>query len=260
MAWVRLDDGFMRHPKAQAAGVQGRALFISGLCWCAANRVNGHIPEAVVPLLAFEAGVKPAVAAALVKNRLWHPTGETCSSEDCPAHSAAVQEGEYVVHDICFYQPTKEWTEARRQARAEAGRKGGVASGEARRRSKGEATGEANGKQVASLLRNPDPTRPDLGVKVCTTDDDEMLCGASSSSVVEKAALVFGFAQAATSQQAIDNPARYANGVARNVLAEQGERLRAYVAEHPSDDAEAVAANVFKLDRWALIGARKAMP
>lgn len=82
----------------------------------------------------------------------------------------------------------------------------------------------------------------------------------SSSSVVEKAALVFGFAQAATSQQAIDNPARYANGVARNVLAEQGERLRAYVAEHPSDDAESVAANVFKLDRWALIGARKAMP
>jgi hypothetical protein len=96
-------------------------------------------------------------------------------------------------------------------------------------------------------------------VRVCTTDDDEMLCGASSSSVVESAALVFGYAQAASSVQAIDNPAKYASGVARNVLAEQGERLRAYVAEHPSADAESVAANVFKLDRWALIGARKAM-
>jgi hypothetical protein len=91
-----------------------------------------------------------------------------------------------------------------------------------------------------------------------TTTNDEMLCGASSS-VVEKAALVFGFAQATSSQKAIDDPPGYARGVARNVLAEQGERLRAYVAEHPSADAEAVAANVFKLDRWALIGARKAM-
>lgn len=269
MAWVKIDDGFMRHPKAHAAGLHGRALFISGLCWCAASRTDGRIPMSMIPMLAMEAGVKSTAAAAVADARLWHRPLEQCDSEFCPAYRSPVGREEFVVHDWFYYQPSRDEVDAKRFARAEAGRQGGLRSGETRRRSRPEANASSKPEANASALvepqglePRPDPTHPipshPLAV-VPTTTDDEMLPEGQSSSVVEDAALLYGYAQVAGSQRQIDSPRRFAQGVARNVLAEQGDRLHAYATEHPGAAAEQIAGAVLDLDRWALIGARRAM-
>lgn len=238
MAWVRLDCGFFRHHKAVRAGKDGRALFLAALCYCGDHLTDGHVPKAVIRILASEAEVKPGVAKAVTDAGLWAEEGD-----------------HYVIRDyLSFGNSSRTAVESERDRWRDS-----------KRRSRKSPADVPPGHDEESLVesrpcpRVHDTTRHDRSADISTTDDREMLANGSSS-VVEKAALVFGYAQAASSVQAIDNPAKYASGVARNVLAEQGERLRAYVAEHPSDDAEAVAANVFKLDRWALIGARKAMP
>jgi hypothetical protein len=90
MAWVRLDDGFFRHPKAIKAGRDGRAMFLAGLCWTAANLTDGRIPKEVVRMLAAETETKQA--------GLWRDEGDV-----------------YVIPDYLeFGNPSKESTESER--------------------------------------------------------------------------------------------------------------------------------------------------
>lgn len=77
MTWVKLDDQFLTHPKVMAAGKDGRALFIAGLCYAAQHLTDGHIPAAVLPLLAAASDVrgKPA-ATRLVDVGLWEQAAD----------------------------------------------------------------------------------------------------------------------------------------------------------------------------------------
>jgi hypothetical protein len=229
--------GVLPPSKAVAAGKDGRALYIAALCYCADNLTDGQIPKAAVRFLAAEADVKPAAATAVTKAALWSDEGD-----------------HYLIRDFVAMNRSRDKAIDEREKAAE--RKRAERERKSRHQSQRDTQEESQRDMDRSHALDIDDDS-DTAV-VCTTDNDEMPGGVTgSSSVVEQAALVYGFAQAATS--AATNPSGYAKGVVRNVLAEQGERLRAYVAEHPSADAEAVAANVFKLDRWALIGARKAM-
>lgn len=67
MGWVRLDDGFFRHPKVLAAGRDARDLYLAALCYCGAGLTDGLVPVGALPILAVEAGVGKAAAAV---NRL----------------------------------------------------------------------------------------------------------------------------------------------------------------------------------------------
>jgi hypothetical protein len=58
LTWVKLDDGFYRHPKARAAGKDGRALFLAACCWSASNLTDGHIPDTAIPMLLADAQVR----------------------------------------------------------------------------------------------------------------------------------------------------------------------------------------------------------
>ena len=64
MGWVKLDVGFFLHPKAIAAGRDGRDLFLAALCWSAQQVTDGLIPPSVVPMLGLLAGTTDADAAA----------------------------------------------------------------------------------------------------------------------------------------------------------------------------------------------------
>lgn len=74
MTWVRLDDGFFRHPKARAAGKDGRALFVAGLCWSADNLTDGFIPTASLAQVLHDAEVRAPTVVRLVDAGLWEPT------------------------------------------------------------------------------------------------------------------------------------------------------------------------------------------
>lgn len=82
MPFARLETGFFRHPKGGAAGLHGRALYMSGLCFCAEQLTDGRIPKGSVPIVAAEAGVKPSVADTLVEVGLWHDRGDHYAVND----------------------------------------------------------------------------------------------------------------------------------------------------------------------------------
>jgi hypothetical protein len=48
MAWVRIDDGAMQHPKILALSDSAFRLWVRGLCYCQANLTDGLLPAAIV--------------------------------------------------------------------------------------------------------------------------------------------------------------------------------------------------------------------
>jgi hypothetical protein len=103
MAWFRLDDQWMMHPKVRAAGKDGRALWIAGGLHCAAQLTDGKIDKITAELLAKVAEV-PAKKSAknLVDAGLWIDHGT-----------------HYEMHDYLEYQPARETVEKERAATKE---------------------------------------------------------------------------------------------------------------------------------------------
>src|SRR5689334_2388492 len=48
MGWIKLDDGFIDHPKYLQAGPLAGYLCIAGIAWSNRNRTDGLIPRAQV--------------------------------------------------------------------------------------------------------------------------------------------------------------------------------------------------------------------
>lgn len=100
MTWAKLDDGFFDHPKARAAGKDGRELFLAALCHAARNLTDGWIAETDLPLLAAKAEVAgQRTARRLVEVGWWHQV-----------------DGGWVIHDYHAFNPRRADVEARRDA------------------------------------------------------------------------------------------------------------------------------------------------
>jgi hypothetical protein len=115
MPWVKIDDAFYDHPKARAAGRDGRALFTAALCHSSAQLTDGFIASTDLALIAAKAEVRgPSTARRLVDAGLWETV-----------------DGGWVIHDYHAYQPSAEQEKARRrelsEVRAAAGRRGAAA-------------------------------------------------------------------------------------------------------------------------------------
>jgi len=100
--WVKLDDQFYVNRKAVAAGLEGRALFLASLCYCAMQLNDGHLTAQDLPVIAAMAGVEPSVADRLVSVALWKPT-----------------ELGWDVHEYLDSNPSREQVLADRQAATE---------------------------------------------------------------------------------------------------------------------------------------------
>lgn len=143
--WVKLDDGYFRHPKARRAGKDGRALFIASVAWSNANLLDGVISKDDLPLVAADAEVNgPKTAALLVKVGHWETTVDG-----------------WLIHDYHDYNPTAEKVREVRAKRAEAGARGGKAS---KPPGKPEAnclgTSEGDGEQTGKPTGTPSPVSP----------------------------------------------------------------------------------------------------
>jgi hypothetical protein len=149
MAWIKLDDQWMEHPKIVTVGRDARDVWLASITWCAKYLTDGYFPKNLLPTLATMAGVDVAncqtFASDLLGVCLWELEGN-----------------KYLVHDYLKYNPTKEQAIATREARKEAGKIGGE-----NKASKSLAKSWQNGKQKASkslprtrlpsLARNPSP-------------------------------------------------------------------------------------------------------
>lgn len=145
MSWVKLDDQFPYHRKAIAAGLEGRALYVTALCYSAHQLTDGFIPDAVLSVLGALSGVPDVkqTASKLLDVCLWH----AC-------------DGGYQIHDYHDYNPTKDDVMTTREARREAGSIGGARSSEAKRQAKAKQTPKQNSSEGQPRTRTPTPLEP----------------------------------------------------------------------------------------------------
>lgn len=134
MTWVRLDDAFPEHPKVLALGDDyeaGVALHVRGLCYCARNLTDGHVPARMFREDA-------ATIARLVEVGMWHEA-----------------EGGFVIHDYLDYNPSRAEALALAEARSAAGRLGAEARWNGKSHSKCHST--SHGKTMANGCPVPVP-------------------------------------------------------------------------------------------------------
>lgn len=78
--YVQLDTEFFRRPRIVRLGLEGRALYLAGLCWCKQYLTDGAIPYEALPSLIADAGIPPRhvdeAVAALITTEVWTPNGQ----------------------------------------------------------------------------------------------------------------------------------------------------------------------------------------
>lgn len=94
MPWFRVEDNFHSHPKVVAAGNTAIGLWLRAGCWSAHHLTDGHIPQAMLPVL----GGTDRDVRRLVDAGLWKDSGDG-----------------WEFHDWTHYQPTRVQVMARRE-------------------------------------------------------------------------------------------------------------------------------------------------
>ena len=111
MAWARIDDGFVDHPKVAriwsrnpgAVGLHARAI-----AYCAKHLTDGVIPAEAVAFLSPVQSERDEQVEALVEEEAWY-RDEVSES--------------FVIHDFLDYHPARAEVEARREQERERKRK-----------------------------------------------------------------------------------------------------------------------------------------
>lgn len=115
MTWVKIDDGFFRHPKIRAAGRDARDLYLAALCYCNENLTDGFVPDYEVRRLSAEADTDDTNAALT----------SLCNPRSFGRSLWTTAPGGYIVHDYHDYQPSRADVLRLKEVRAEAGSRGG---------------------------------------------------------------------------------------------------------------------------------------
>lgn len=97
--FAKIDVGFFSHPKARAAGKNGRELWLASICYCARQETDGRVPKDVLRILAAEADVPASTANRLLSVGAWHDRGD-----------------HFEVHDYLEHNRSRESAEAQREA------------------------------------------------------------------------------------------------------------------------------------------------
>lgn len=94
--YIRVDAGFWDHPKAVAAGRDGRDLYLAALAWTRAQLQDGRIPATMLSSLAFRVGMPiedgQAAADRLVEVGLWERTPDGWEVHDYAEHQLTAAE------------------------------------------------------------------------------------------------------------------------------------------------------------------------
>jgi len=126
MAWVRIDDDFLDHPKMAAVGPVGWGVWLASIAWCNRELTDGFLPAAVADALGG-------------RTRVWlddtpHQLVVRHGAEETPLDADFVAEllvkaglwervpGGYRIHDYLDYQPSREEVTRRREAASRGGR------------------------------------------------------------------------------------------------------------------------------------------
>jgi len=215
MTWVKLDDGFFTHPKAVAAGKDGRELYLAGLCYASANLTDGFIPTAAVAIVAAMAGVKVSVAARLVDIGLWKPEGDAYAIHDYAEHQRTRAQ---VLSERNAARTRKQRFMERQRNGVPNGRENGVRNG-------GRTTVEVE----KDLLTFSEPPTPSTGGQ------------AAAEVTMQAAATKLADAEAQRRSLEIGNPAGYVRARTPRILAEHEAVWRQMLDADPTLTADDLA-------------------
>ena len=110
MVWFKVDDQWADHPKVQAAGRDGRALWMVAGVKCSGLSSDGLVDGRMIKLYAAMADVQWRKAAALlVEAGLWHDRASASSCSRCSvvATRVGMADGDYLFHDWSDWQLLK---------------------------------------------------------------------------------------------------------------------------------------------------------
>ena len=155
MPWVRFDDQYPIHRKVDGLTDAAFRLHTSAIFWCARNLTDGFVSREDLDGVTARVRTPSRFAAECVARGLWHPSGEDCPSEKCPASVENSYPQGWVVHDYWVYQPTKAHVMEERQASAGRQRKWRAAS----RNALSQHNGSSNA--VTNAGSKPAPSRRD---------------------------------------------------------------------------------------------------
>lgn len=99
MPYLNLDDGFSEHRKIDVLSHGAFRLHVSGLCYCARELTDGHVPKGRVTRLMPD--YKAAYLAELTDALMWLPAP-----------------GGYAIHDYLEWNKSREWWEAEKARKA----------------------------------------------------------------------------------------------------------------------------------------------
>lgn len=99
MPYLNLDDGYSEHRKVDALSHGAFRLHTSGLCYCARELTDGHVPGHRVPRLMPD--YKPAYLAELVEAEMWLKAARG-----------------FDLHDYLDWNKSREWWEAEKARKA----------------------------------------------------------------------------------------------------------------------------------------------
>lgn len=229
MTWMKLDDQFFRHPKARAAGLDGRALFVASLCYCTGQLTNGAIGADVVALLVAEAGVKASAVKKLVSLNLWEQTADG-----------------YIVHNYLRYQPSADEVRAARAKKAAAGKLGGKQKAANRVAEPLADARESASEPLAEPWLSPSPLPPDVVKSSCysepaATDPDEERFGAATPTARTVAAVFDRCAESRMRGITVNQPGPYKRSVVADLERSHGAKLRTVIEAHPDAPVQTLA-------------------
>ena len=111
MSWIKLDDGWLDHPKIRAMGPVARSLWLGALSWSCEQLTDGFIPTHMLAYVGVKGDVPHAEIQAclsrLVALGAWHEhgRGDECRCCQRPDDAPLPADGEgWVIHDFIQYQ------------------------------------------------------------------------------------------------------------------------------------------------------------
>lgn len=197
MSWVKLDDGFFRNAKAIAAGRDGRAMYLAGLCFCAAGETDGKIAAEAVRIIAADADVPAKTADKLVAVGLWRREGH-----------------QYDVPDYLLYNPSRSQAVAARQA--------AKSRQQSRRESRRDIERSSRSPSRPPGITSSSSSSPSTGAAV---DDDE-------ESVIEQALGLFADRKLAGANGSVQSPGPWRQKVLANARAELASQARQWFHDY----------------------------
>lgn len=89
VTWLKIDDGWINHPKIRAVHRDARSLWLAGAIHAAGQETDGVIAKNMLAIFAAQAEVSPKRASELVAAGLWEDCGDHWEIHDYLAYNAS---------------------------------------------------------------------------------------------------------------------------------------------------------------------------